>query len=155
MGYTIMIGQANVDIDHQYLSVSISVVSERHENAPAFGEPTDYTNSRWPSYTSWNDTIRFAGLEDLFFNKEKGIMRDHPGVFPLNAYHEKEIFIAIVKLKQKYPEAKAGYSPRLPNTVFEDPQWPIVNNYLVRLEWLLYWVNWAVENCEKPVIYNS
>lgn len=152
-----MIGEASIQLDQEYCTASIQVEPQYHENAPAFNEPTDHTNSRWPSYTSWADSLRFAGLYDLFFNEENGLMREHPGVFPLSVDHEKQIFVAIGKLKQKYPNAKAGYSPNINESkgVFEDPDWPVFNNYLVRLEWLLYWVSWALENCKNPVIYNQ
>ena len=61
------------------------------------------------------------------------------------------------KLYEKYPNCRAGYSTKINEKegFFEDIDWPAENNHAVRLEWLKYWVDWALENCECPVFYNS
>lgn len=159
MGYTLKIGQLKTTIEYDglesYISNDVELV--KHKNAPAYGEPTDFTNSRWPSYTSWRDAMRFVGLEELMFNKGTGLIRNHPDCIPLVKEHKKIIDEAYNKFYKKYPNCKAGYSPKINENegVYEDENWPIENNYATRLEWLKYWVDWALENCSKPVFYNE
>jgi len=56
MGYTLRIGELGDDGE---------VETVRHDDAPAFDEPTDYTNDRWPSYTAWWGFVRACGLDAL------------------------------------------------------------------------------------------
>jgi hypothetical protein len=159
MGYTLTIGQLETTIENEGLESYIrnDAESARFDDAPAYGEPTDFTNSRWPSYTSWSDAMRFVGLYDLMFNKETGLIRQHPGCVPLVIEHKEIIDKAHKAFYEKYPNAKAGYSPKLDEKkgIWEDPEWPNENNMATRLEWLKYWVDWALSNCSKPVFYNS
>jgi len=159
MGYTLTIGQLTTEIENEGLESYIRNDAEaaRLDNAPAYGEPTDFTNSRWPSYSSWADAMRYVDLYDLFFNKETGLIRQHPGCVPLVKEHKEIIDAAYTAFYKKYPNAKAGYSPKINEheRIFEDPDWPMYNNMATRLEWLKFWVDWALENCSKPVFYNS
>lgn len=158
MGYTLEIGELETTIEKDGLNSYIdhSVKSEHHDEAPAYGEPTDNSNGRWPSYTAWHDFARFVDLEDLFYNKSTGLLREHPGCIPLVQEHKKIIDKAYKAFYKKYPNCKAGFSPKsLEDEFFEDKDWPLENVWAVRLEWLKYWVDWALTNCENPVFYNS
>ena len=84
--------------------------------------------------------------------------------FPVTFRHKKLIDVIYRQFKQKYPKAIASYSPKINSfdssipygkRIHEDSDWPEENNWFCRLEWLKYWVDWALNNCEKPVIYNS
>lgn len=154
MGYTIAIGELEIVKDEYGKHKRVKTVEL--ENAPAFGEPTDYTNNRWPSYTSWGKAMRFLGLEDLMFNERTGLMRSHPGTYRIFKHHKAKLDKAYVEFYKKYPNAKAGFSPiQLSDPFNEDNDWPEENNWAVRLEWLKFWIDWAFENCEKPYFYNS
>jgi hypothetical protein len=159
MGYTLRIGELKTRIEYEGLESYITNDAEAvtDEKAPAFGEPTDHSNSRWPSYTSWYDAMRFVGLHDMMFNKETGLIRSHPDCVPLVKEHKEIIDKAYKEFYEKYPNCKAGYSPKINEKegVYEDAEWPSENNYATRLEWLKYWVDWALENCQYPVFYNS
>lgn len=150
MGYSITIGQLKTEIHGEGIE-SLDAADANEIDAPAYGEPTDYTNSRWPSYTSWGDAMDFIGLEDLMFNEDTGLMREHPGCFPLTQEHKAIIDKAHKAYYAKYPNAVAGYAPEGTN----EENWPEYNGYATRLEWLKYWVDWALENCENPVLSNS
>ena len=160
MGYTLTIGEleVNYDQDDEYPDIHLGARAERHDNAPAYGEPTDYTNARWPSYTSWHEFTRFVGLEELFFSDDRGdclIGRQHPGCVPLTERHRREINAAYEAHKVKYPNAVPTYG-NPPEGVFTvDENNPPENYQFTRLTWLHYWVNWALDNCEKPVFENS
>ena len=159
MGYTLRIGELKTSIEYEGLESYIMNDAETitDENSPAFGEPTDHMNSRWPSYSSWHDSMRFFGLHEMMFNKETGLIRNHPDCVPLVKEHKDIIDKAYDDFYKKYPNCKAGYSPKINEKegVWEDAEWPIENNYATRLEWLKYWVDWALENCKNPVFYNS
>lgn len=150
MGFSLRIGELEITDEGK------DARSERRDDAPAFGEPTDYTNNRWPSYTSWNNAMRFVGLEDLMRNKKTGLLRNHPGCVELTQEHKKIIDQAYADFYKKYPNCKPGYSKRqLDDDQDDDANFPEENNWAVRLEWLKYWVDWALENCKQPVFYNS
>ncbi len=124
MGYNLGIGQLEISITDEGLDsyIDISFKAEKHKNAPAYGEPTDFTNSRCPSYTSWHESMKFVGLKDLFFNKYTGILENHPGTVPLKKEHKKIIDKAYKLFYEKYPNVVAGYSSKidLENGIFED-----------------------------------
>lgn len=163
MGYTLTIGElkVNYDQDLDYPRVDCSADGFEHPEAPAFGEPTDNTSSRWPSYTGWRDFCVFAGLEELFYGaKGKGenvredyLIIEHPGCIPLTTKHREEVNAAMENFKKKHPKAVPTYGNA---TMMEpDPNNPEENGQMCRLVWLHYWVNWAMDKCEKPVFYNS
>lgn len=159
MGYDLTIGELRTYVSDDGLEsyVHNDAESVSDENAPAFGEPTDHTNQRWPSYTAWHDFAEFCGLENFIYDKSTGLIREHPGCVPLKKEHKEILDKAYEDFYKKYPNAKAGYSPKIDekNNIYEDPDWPKENNYATRLEWLKYWVDWALENCEQPVFANS
>lgn len=156
MGYSLEIGQLKTFADEEgnYVNDVERVIMD---DAPAYGEPTDHSNARWPSYTTWRDAMRFVGLEDLMFNKVTGLISSHPGCVPLVEEHKKVIDTAYKKFYEKYSYAKAGYSPKINEkaNVWKDPDWPVENDWATRLEWLKYWVDWALKNCDNPVFLNT
>lgn len=151
MGYTIRIGEAIFTKDEKYAYISINAKKEKHEQAPAFGEPTDFMNERWPSYTTWSEFLKGVGLHELFTDEDVGLMRKHPGQALLTKKHQIKIRNALEEHRKK------GTSPGFSETLFgekiagaED-----ADPLLARLIWLDYWVTWAVENCENPVLINT
>ena len=153
MGYLLTIGELDIEYSQEEEFCNIVARGFKNSDAPAFGEPTDFTSSCWPSYTVWLDFCKFVGLTELFFNKDDGILAHHPGCVPLTQRHKRAIDSAYLNFKRKYPNAKAGYSPK--RGVYDDPNWPEENNWFCRLEWLKYWVDWALANCKRPVFQNT
>ena len=117
MGYTIKIGQAVLEVCGDTYIVSVEDVE--HPNAPAFGEPTDYTNARWPSYTAWSRFILEAGLDLHIGNR--------------------------VITEELYQTVKHS----LDTVDFKNP------HNLNRAIWLEYWMRWALDNCDNPIITNG
>lgn len=105
--------------------VGDTVATERHASAPADGVPTDYTNARWPSYTGWSDFCRNTGLGALMAE----LMPEHPGIAPIEPRH-----LAIINAVSKQD---------------------LSDHDRARLEWLQYWVNWALSKCDSPAFYND
>lgn len=145
MGYTITIGELEVTkspedgLDSD--CIGFSAYSARHDNAPAFGEPTDYTNSRWPSYGVWSNALARFGLKEVFFY-EGHLIGGHPGVRLVTA-----------ELVGAVSSALAAYRVRFPNA---EPKMEVDDESadLARIVWLDYWLTWALANCETPVIAN-
>jgi len=103
------------------------------DDAPVFvhDELTKNSNNRHPSYTGWSDFTRACGLEFLFFDRDDGLMREHPGCFPINAGH-------LSRIKESRKET-------------DEPK----DHILARLIWLEFWFDYALKNCANPGIYNS
>lgn len=136
MWYSLGIWELVYDKEEDYNSVVIVT----HTDLPKYGEPTDQTNERWPSYGWWADFTRFCDLEHLM-----GVLIDeHPGVVKLTQEHIDELELRYKEYISKYPSAVAWY-----NTKRDE------DAYLVRLEWMRYWMTWALKNCKNPVFCNS
>jgi hypothetical protein len=160
MGYNLTIGEACVDYnvddswfeqDYNDYSIRVEARSEKHDAAPAFGEPTDHTNQRWPSYTAWHNFCKFTNLYDLFYDDNERTLRGgHPGVMPVTKHMLFRVKKAKMQLKGKYPNLRAEYD--VPDISEEED---MANGALCRLLWLEYWFEWALENCEQPVLTNS
>lgn len=147
MGYSIIIGE-HIPSDGEDLSWAQSV---RLDEAPAFAEPTDHTNERWPSYSGWADFLEAVGL--TYLSPRTGgyatdpdcppLMEEHPGSMPVLPIHLERIEAA----KEAYHK-RIGLE-KLPGWgEGQDPQ-------LARLDWLVFWVRWALKNCKNPVCANS
>lgn len=152
MGYNLAIGNGYLAYDKEDNYLRVEVKSERLDNAPAYGEPTDYTNQRWPSYTAWSKFMEHVGLYDILWNKESELclIPSHPGYAPISNEHKEAIDKAWVDFHNKYPNVEAGFAKD-----GEEENWPEENGFAVRLEWLKFWVDWSLENCEIPTFYNS
>jgi len=152
MGYSLSIGEAVMDVvpedewgDGQ---INITVEEVRNDDAPAFGEPTDYTNQRWPSYTSWWNFAEFTGMENILFDVDanENIRGGHPGHFLITDMFKDAIDTAMKDYTNKYPDAVPS---------FEDFENRPHDGHLCRMVWLQYWVDWALENCKNPIFLNT
>lgn len=146
MGYTITIGQLEIRKEPEdgldCTCISFGAEGVHHDNAPAFGEPTDHENQRWPSYSSWSDFLRNAGLYDIFFYDSGHLIGGHPGIRLVTSDLKTRIDLALKQYQELHPDAEANFDTPTGGT-------------LCRLTWLQYWISWSLENCETPVIANS
>ena len=71
MGYNLTIGELKVSYcqDDDCPDVSLTAKGFSHDEAPAFGEISDHTSSRYPSYSAWSDFSMSVGLFSLFYGK--------------------------------------------------------------------------------------
>jgi hypothetical protein len=142
MGYTIGIGQLVTEhYDETY--VGYGVEGAHHDEAPAFGEPTDFTNARWPSYSSWQDALFETGTEKVFFTPTGHVIGEHPGFREITQELYDEFKTNMTAFEDKHPDIKATYKGT------------VNDGRYCRLVWLDYWLKWALANCENPVIVNS
>lgn len=147
MGYGLRIGELKIEKNPEdgleASCISLSAEAARHDKAPAFGEPTDYSNDRWPSYSSWSNAMRDAGLYDLFFF-DGHLIGGHPGVRLVTSEMVAAIQDSKTRLEKMHPGIKAEYDDAKPE-----------QGTYCRVLWLEYWTVWALANCENPVIANS
>lgn len=122
MSYDITIGELEYNKKDGHF-----VKSVRHENAPADGVPTDYTNQRWPAYSAWEQFENETNIH--------GLIDKHPGYVPIT--------LEMVLHCERQCKMYKGVTSMLPKT------------QQGRLNWLAYWMRWAFENCKTPVVYNS
>lgn len=129
MGFNFKIGQLTQSIEEGETIYDVQEV--RLDNAPADGSPTDYTNARWPSYSAWHEFTNATALHMLFGHKVGELIPEHPGYAMLTKRHQVMINTAYAR-KGTIPEEHHG-----------------------RLEWLKFWVDWALANCKEPAFVNS
>lgn len=175
MGYTLKIGEAELSYETDYVCIDCATVEI--DSAPAYGEPTDRQNQRWPSYSSWHDCMKTLGLMDVMFCSRNGgggfdrggdsyepLLASHPGAMPVTKAHAEEVEERLAAYKKKHPTHRAEYPPPKQGAkpMFgsmyrnEDLETsPEYDGSLCRGEWLAYWLRWAVENCKQPVFVNS
>lgn len=162
MGYTLTIGNAVPrppdPADGDEGTFGWGVASATHPDAPAgVNDANPRANYRWPSYSTWSDFARAVGLYELFFDKEIGLIRAHPGIVPLLPKHRTEIDAALARWRAMHPDAVPRFADPLPGHPFGVVPHPMngPNATLARLEWLAWWVGWALDNCEHPAFENT
>jgi hypothetical protein len=176
MGHNLRIGEASIDYNEESVEINCKLV--RHDDAPAYGEPTDYKNQRLPSYTAWHKSMKSLGLLHIMFDSKNGgsdeteingntrypLMSEYSRAAPITIEHVEEVERRLAAYKAKHPDHIAQYAPLKEGIEKNDINWYNPDDYvddprydpnLCRGEWLAYWLRWAVENCERPVFVNS
>ena len=98
---------------------------------PDAPEWRDHSNSCSSSGTAWGNFSDRVGLTDYFENRETGLIADCP---MLRAITQDEVDMLSQKLSKTIP--------------FKDvDDWDFG-----LLEWLVWWMRWAIANCENPSI---
>ncbi len=150
MGFTFIIGNIK--------NGSVEVVESEH--APTFpGERNVGANIRMPSYGSWSTFCDATGLRQVFYPPRvpmtvllnfircwfqcEWLIARHPGVTRLTAQHARAITDAKTRYMQEHPQVQARYDASLEE------------EHLAQLLWLEWWIQWALEHCQRPGISNS
>jgi hypothetical protein len=166
VSYSIHIGQAELcgewprapnNLDDEPWA-SWEVRETEHRKAPLKPDATQRTNGCHPGYSQWGDFLREVGLYEAFFDPKVGVMRQHPGIFPLLPMHLEWFEKARTAYQKAHPDQKAGFCRcRVCDTFDYDPELvhdPTLNFNMLRLDWLCWWTKWALENCTRPAIAN-
>ena len=143
MGYLIEIGELLTEVEDDGLcSYLYNTVKRIYvDEAPKIQRGV---NSISPSYSTWSDVCKVLGITDLMFDTEYGLMHEHPGCVPITKEHKELFDIAYTKF----------YKDNVDINVDIDSERD-VDQAAVRLEWLRFWIEWALINCNVPVFYNS
>lgn len=155
MSYNIKIGNAKpyFEKDEDELYATWEVEDQSLENAPNFpNDPTGTSNERSPAYSVWRDFADWCGLYDLLLGMD-GLMYNHPGCKPLKKEHYEQIK-AVLEKKKGIVVGEPGFQ-KLAEEEGSMDEYGIDQSHLARLIWLEFWVNWALENCETPAIWNN
>lgn len=146
MGYTLKIGEAAVEADLSERWATCTVADARSDDAPLGSTPAaEHSNECCPSYTAWHEFTRRTKLVSVFFPVDRhavydGLLSSHPGCAKLTQDH------------------LLAFKEALRNHVSPDPLPPEAGGVdwdLRRLEWLVWWTDWALANCENPTFCNS
>lgn len=136
--------------------------------APAFpGDPlSQHTNGRHPGYSGWYNFLQNVGLHELFMDRDKGLMRNHPGIVPLKREHLAEVEAALKRHRRQHgnddacppgwcscatcdeispPHLRTRHLPR-----FTQPE----SGDRARLLWLRFWMDYALTHCRLPALEN-
>jgi len=165
MGYNLYIGKKYVDqvllqeyIDDGYdkdeaEDLSTKAKGEYRTDSPSFGEPTDGSNERWPSYSGWHDVCKGANLMDLFY--DGGTLKGgHPGYFQITEEWLNELNARIEVFESIYPQCTPSYDETLESAkVFTMESKQPVNFILCRTEWLKFWCNYAYNTYGEDAVF--
>jgi hypothetical protein len=149
MSYSLYIGEAEPEVDYENRSARIVVGCMTVEGAP-LNSTDNHENCILPGSSTWSGFAERTGLGHCFFagrgsymewwkddegESHYGLIYDHPGAFALTEGH----YRAFVKAKEKYayPESISDYGYDMK-----------------RLNWLIFWTRWALDNCKYPTFYN-
>ncbi len=150
MGYNLYIGEAHASVYMEDRYARIDVEGLELPDAPK-NSSDDQFNRIFPSYSVWGDFCRDVGLEMVFYagrspcpsgvwwkddegKDHDGLIVNHPGAAKLTEAHYRA-FVA----------AQTAYCGRGGHEECN----------LKRLNWLIWWTRWALDNCEHPTFYNS
>lgn len=174
MAYNLTIGEFCADVEPQDRFARPS--AQRHESAEApLNSSNGHSSECNPGYSAWHEFTVTAGLFPVFYAPEcpcsicvdrgssrcadsgrshwwvgpDGVERDglirgagHPGAAALLPAHLE----AFLEARDRYlaqPEPRAGLDAG-------GTDWN-----LRRLDWLVWWTEWALANCEHPTFANS
>lgn len=162
MSYDIYIGNAELKSEWpgEYGPVAEwDVDGMTHEDAPYKPDLTGKGNSCHPGYGQWADAMEEVGLAEAFFDQEDGLLREHPGIQPLTAAHLATFEAAQAEYRRRRPAERPGCCRCAGCQRFDADKDavhdPTLNFNMLRLEWLVWWTRWALENCERPAMANS
>ena len=173
MGYTLMIGEFAVEIDHEERYAHETVVAV---NGAAIGAPLDSTgnnthlNQTWPGYCGWSDAMKSLGLFDVFYGVDgdknvywvgasgeshQPVLSSHPGVVALTPDH-----LAAFKAAAEAWTPERAVTHR--GSYMRETRWTTTPATAdehkwnkVRVDWLVWWTEWALTNCKYPSFSNS
>ena len=159
MAHHIFIGNAEPIYNEELNEYCWIVKKIRHESAPTLinDKLTGNSNYRGPSYLAWHNFIIEAGLQNLLEGPES--LMPESGCKKINNEHLAIVNNALNEWTDSH-DLPAGFHDWEDFEVDEQTdEWEIPSGQkydwiLARLIWLEYWINWAINNCENPALYN-
>lgn len=167
MSYSIYIGNAELesewpgDDERPYAAWVVHCIER--DDAPYKPDLTGKSNGCHPGYAQWSEAMRDAGLYEMWYDDERGLLRPHPGCRPLTREHMERTETALRALARRHPDDRPGIcfcatcAPHdVPPGGAERPAHdPRLSMRLLRLEWMVWWMRWALDNCPRPAVSNS
>lgn len=142
MGYTLTIGEMKTHFEDNG-EIWHSVAAMCLDDAP-INSNHDRKNLICPCYSSWGDFMRTSGLNKAL--EEHGItLMAHSGVCFISRRVRDVICNYGQAWLQQHPVVRIeGVKTNTRDDLFADYN-------PARMRWLVWWVNWAFENCKTPV----
>ncbi len=138
MSYDIYIGQrlpgcpcGNSDECDQWHLDYVSEVTLPEAPDDTLSPMSAHNNGRHPGYSQWYNFTVEAGIHDLIGQSGTPLMPDHPGIATLTEDH----YNVIKTAQERHAGGDEGIT--------------------TRLNWLAWWMRWALDNCEWPAVFNS
>lgn len=154
MGYNLGIGEFEVEscAEERWARGSCKF-HEGIESAPLDSSGAEDSRVNWiyPGYATWGTFTQRVRLNDVFYparpsneptpwEKERDPLLDaHPGAVALTVVHLKRFELALAEYVVE-PGDVNGKG---------------VNYARRRLEWLVFWTDWALKNCKFPTFVNT
>jgi len=173
VGYNLYIGEAEVIVhmDERYARMGVKYESSADAPQTTVG---DTGNHIYPGHTTWREFCKTVGLYSVFYAPEcptkhhhlhgcptcegkplwwkpdgtehEGLMKDRPGAAPLTEIH----LVAFEEARERWLERPEEERQEIGGA--SDTGRDLV---LARLDWLVWWTEWALENCDNPTFANS
>lgn len=185
MGFNLLIGEAEpiIYMEERYARMGVREEWGKEFGAP-LNSSENYSNKISPGYISWSRFCVQTGLYSVFYaprcpNSTKtdtyrcrddcplcegnrksvwwepegsagreGLLHHHPGAAELLGIH-------LTAFKTAREEWLAKADSVRAEGVGKDRHGNPVDWVLRRLDWLVWWTEWALENCENPTFANS
>lgn len=141
MGYSIRIGEATINYDRDDQSVGIGCEQVTHPDAPGFHSHDDKSNSIAPSFSAWHELCHEAGITELF-HEYGGPCRE--------GFHRETSLLS--GRAQPLLEGDLDYIRRA--RIRREQTNSGDDSALSLLRWLEFWIEWALENCKIPIVWN-
>lgn len=153
MAYNLLIGEFEPVSHPEDRQVRASVAYEDGGPRNSVGSKKVHRgNAIYPGYIAWREFAERVGLEEVFFGDrwwyeddkwDHPLIYTHPGAMALDGRH-----------LEAFRQADAGQIPEafdhgLCVAPEEIDYWDAI-----RLRWLVYWTEWAIETCEYPTFAN-
>ena len=135
MGYRLLIGEKTIEREEYDGELVEHIYAKEIENDQAPDNGIGYKdNTRSPSYRGWWEFREATGSHGLFDE----LINEHPGCVDLTRDHLETLVRIYNTYKKKNKQSTDEF----------------VNYNINRLEWLVFWVEWALNNCKNPVFVN-
>lgn len=183
MGYNLYIGEAKsvVYLEDRHAHMGVEVIDGEEFGAPE-NSSGNHSNFIYPSYLGWSKFCDLVGLYSVFYapccykclsdtykkrrcevceggrktvywipegkgpgQEQEGIIYNHAGAVALSEDHLTAFRTARAAWLNRSEEERQELG------VGEDG----VDYVLRRLDWLVFWSEWALENCDYPTFANS
>jgi hypothetical protein len=163
MGYNLTIGEAVIEVNDEYVRIAAEFAES--DDAPTHCHFTKNGNSRSPSYTAWSEFCKAAEIYELFYGE--GWSREERRYIPKQDFYRETVLLGehpgaaviipadLTYIRDARIKRELINGGREPGFWDDDGVDNGKDHVLARLLWLEFWFDWALKNCENPVIQNT
>lgn len=146
MGWTLRIGEFEAEVDARLRAATPSVRYESEAEGSPMNSSGDWSNQCAPGYNAWHEFCDRVGLRDVFFAGADGQREcwvDHEDRARVGLILGSDACEALTEAHYlKFQFARDVWKG---GPLEDGVDWD-----LRRLDWLVFWTRWALDNCEYP-----